>query len=53
MIVLKPEEIAACVTRPDGRVYLVAYMSRIGAAALSAAIEWYWYPPKTSRNRFF
>jgi hypothetical protein len=53
VIVLQSDEIAAYVTRPDGRSYLVSHVERVGVAAFIAAIEWYWYSPNTSRNHLF
>jgi hypothetical protein len=47
------DDIAKCVTTRAGRVFLISHVSRIGISAFCAAIEWYWYPPNTSRNRFF
>ena len=47
------DDITALILRNDGRVHIVANVQRIGAAALFAAVEWYWYPPDSSRNRFF
>ena len=46
-------DLAAHILRGDGRVHIAAHMDRIGAAALFAAVEWYWYAPNTSRNRFY
>ena len=48
-----PGEIAFLTSRNDGRVSLVHHNERVGAAAFTAAIEWYWYAPGTPRNRFF
>jgi hypothetical protein len=53
MIVLETNEIAACVTRRDGRIYLVSHVKRVGGTAFIAAIEWFWYAPDTPRNRLF
>jgi hypothetical protein len=46
-------EISRIVTRDDDRVFLIANAGRVAAAAFFAAIEWYWYAPKTPRNRFY
>lgn len=53
MTLFTSAEIAAVVTKDDGRTFLVAMQGRLGAASLAGAIEWYWYPPNTDRNRLF
>jgi hypothetical protein len=52
-VIISIEDIPGIVTRRDGRAYVVSNASRVGVAALYAAIEWYWYSPATSRNRFY
>lgn len=53
MAMVTCEEIAAIVTNPAGRVFLTVGAGRVGGAAFIAAIEWYWYAPRTERSRFF
>ena len=48
---LSISELSAEMLRNDGRVWMVSHISRVGATAMIAAIEWYWYPPDTSRSR--
>jgi hypothetical protein len=53
MFELPEERVAEVVARGDGRIYLVSHSGRIAVPAFAAAIEWYWYPPDSSRNRLF
>jgi len=53
MIELSTSDLSSEMLRNDGRVRLVSHISRVGATALLAAIEWYWYPPGTERSRLF
>jgi hypothetical protein len=50
---LPEDRVAELVTRGDGRIYLIAHITRVAVPAFAAAIEWYWYPPDSERNRLF
>ena len=53
MQIMSHADVAAQILRNDGRVHIASGTQRIGAAALFAAVEWYWYTPGTPRNRFY
>jgi hypothetical protein len=53
MIIMSLDDVGALILRNDGRVHIATNTVRIGAAALFAAVEWYWYQPGTPRNRLF
>ena len=53
MIELAPEQVPEIVTRRDRRVFLIGMIERVGVVPLIGAIEWFWYPPTSSRNKFY
>jgi hypothetical protein len=53
LIILPTHQITECLTARNDRVFLISFVQRVGATALIAAIEWYWYPPSSERNRLF